>query len=300
MTCSALRRLGARPDRREAFAQRYVLEKALRPLDPASAEAHARAALVTRIAREGRDAVLRAELHALARGLGGGAFHALIRVAYAIADRDDSELAAGLAYWRHAYLDLGEASPQNSDDAVVDGISFEPDAALTAARARLHDVPARLDDRSLIAHRMAAVAREPEFAAVLDDGCVRARDLPRIASIVVRGFAATRSFTILHAMTATHAMRVLLPYASDPDTIVRYLWRAIVAAYVSAGLPEIPQEAVLVQRYAGVPAWAALVTRACASDDEHVIKAAFTAREEDRAYANPCYRIAVARYMKLF
>ena len=299
MTRSALRRLGASAERREAFAQRYVVEKALRPLDPVGAEAHARAALVARIAHDGRDAVLRSELHELARGLGGGAFHALIRVAYAIADRDDLELAAGLAYWRHAYLDLGVADSADVDDTNAATTAFDPDAVLARARTILRDVPPRLNDRALIAHRMSAVARESAFAAVVEDARVRTRDLPRIASIVVRGFAATRSFTILHAMTATHAMRVLMPYSRDPDATVCDLWRAIVAAYVSAGLPEIPHESVLVQRYADVPAWDTLVTRACASDDEHVIKAAFTAREEDRAYANPCYRIAVARYMKL-
>ena len=299
MTLSALRRLGATEARREVFARRYVVEKALRKLDPASAEAHARSALVARIARDGRDVVLRSELHELARGLGGGAFHALIRVAYAIADRDDVDLAAGLAYWRHAYLDLGEISRPNVDEEATGATPFDVDDALANARAILRDVPARLDDGALIAHRMAMVAREPAFESVVDDARVRARDLPLIASTAVRGFAATRSFTMLHAMTATHAIRVLLPYASDADTTVRYLWRAFVAAYTSAGLPEIPTETALLQHDAEAPTWEALGARACSSDDEHVIKAAFTAREEDRAYASPSYRVAVARYLKL-
>lgn len=298
MTRSALRRLGATDERRDAFARRYVVEKGLRSLDPASSEGEARASLVARIAHEGRDSVVRAEFRELGRGLGGGAFHALIRVAYAIADRDDVDLAAGLAYWRHAYLDLGEPSQPHVDDAAVGAPAFDPDVVLANARTTLRDVPARLDDRALIAHRMGAVARESAFASVVDDARVCARDLPLIASIVVRGFAATRSFTMLHAMTATHATRVLMPYASDADTTVRYLWRAIVAAYTSAGLPEIPTEAALVQRYAEPPAWETLVAIACASEDEHVIKAAFTAREEDRTYASQIYRMAVARYMK--
>ncbi len=206
-------------------------------------------------------------MHELARGLGGGAFHALIRVAYAIADRDDVDLAAGLAYWRHAYLDLGEISRPNVDEEATGATPFDVDDALANVRAILRDVPAR--------------------------------ELPLIASTAVRGFAATRSFTMLHAMTATHAIRVLLPYASDADTAVRYLWRAFVAAYTSAGLPEIPTETALLQHYAEAPTWEALGVRACSSDDEHVIKAAFTAREEDRAYASPSYRVAVARYLKL-
>lgn len=41
----------------------------------------------------------------------------------------------------------------------------------------LRDVPARLDDGALIAHRMAMVAREPAFKSVVDDVRVRARDL---------------------------------------------------------------------------------------------------------------------------
>ena len=87
-------------------------------------------------------------------------------------------------------------------------------------------------------------------------------------------------------MTVTHAIRVLLPYASD-------------AAYTRAGLPEIPTETALLQHYAEAPTWEALGACAFSSDDEHVIKAAFTTREEDRAYEGPNYREAVARYLKL-
>ena len=130
------------------------------------------------------------------------------------------------------------------------------------------------------------VAREPAFESVVDDARVRERDLRLIASTAVRGVAATRSFTMLHAMTATRAIRVLLPYASD-------------AAYTGAGLSEIPTEAVLLQPYAEAPTWEALGACACSFDDEHVIKAAFAEREEDRAYASPSYRVAVARELKL-
>lgn len=92
---------------------------------------------------------------------------------------------------------------------------------------------------------------------------------------------------MLYAMTATHAIRVLLPYASG-----------VRRAYTSAGLPEIPTETALLQHDAEAPTWEALGARACSSDDEHVIKAAFTAREEDHAHASPSYRVAVARYLK--
>ena len=78
---------------------------------------------------------MRAEFRELVRGLGGGAFHALIRVAYAIADRDDVDLAAGLAYWRHAYLDLGKPSQPHIDDAAVGAPAFDPDVVLANARS---------------------------------------------------------------------------------------------------------------------------------------------------------------------
>lgn len=230
-----------------------VVAKHLRPLDPASAEALARTSLVARIEREVAMPFCAPRCATLCA----------VSAAAPFADDDDSELAAGLAYWRHAFLDLGERT--------VDVRPFDPDATLprvsTTVRSSRTAWPRsranRHSPRSSMVHAFArAIFRESRRLWYVDS--------PR---------------------------RVLLPYANDPDAFVDYLWRAIVAAYTSAGLPGIPTETYLEQRYGTPPTWAALINVVCASDDEHIVKAAFTARQEHDAYANPIYRLAVARYI---
>ncbi|MFN8027239.1 MAG: hypothetical protein U0W40_13020 [Acidimicrobiia bacterium] len=56
---------------------------------------------------------------------------------------------------------------------------------------------------------------------------------------------------------------------------MRHHFQAVAAAYITIGMPEIV--AVDVAR---APAWDDIVTVALASDDEHVVKLASTAREE--------------------
>lgn len=289
MSVSALARMGADASRIADFTRAYVAEKALRPLDERDAEYLARARMRERIAHESREAVLRAELRSLQAGLGAGAFHALIRAAYGVADANDEEIAAALTYWREAALDLGVAV------VPIETTRFDIVAKLRDARERLGHVPQTLT--GLIADRMAGVARDPAFAAVVGRPCFSSSSLAEIAALSVRMFSVTLNFTILHAMTATHAMRILLPLSDEPDAFLQSLWRAYVAAYVSAGAAEIA-EAVSVDP-ARVPSWEVLRTVACASNNEHVIKATYTAWSEDAVYHDPAYRIAIARYLRL-
>lgn len=285
MSLVALARMGADSARRGAFARTYTAAKNLRPLAHDDPEFLARSALRERLAREGRPAVLRELLAERAQGIGAGAFHALIRVAYGIVDDDDAEIAAGLIYWGHAALDLG-AAPEPSAEP------FDAFAALERARERLGSIT--FSPRGLIATRMATVARDAAFDATVGAPHFADDALAQCAALTARAFAATQDFTLLHAMTATHALRIVLPYVEDRQRFLALYWRAIVAAYASAGAPPVPAIAS-----AGVhlPAWESLLERACESDDEHVVKAVFTAWSEDRVYANPIYRLAAARYL---
>ena len=289
MAISALARMGASAERIAEFTRIYVAEKSLRPIDERDAEFQARGEMHARIDRESRETVLREEFRSLGAGLGAGAFHALIRVAYGFVDENDAEIAAGLIYWREAALDLGH-SVTPLDDA-----GFDVAEKLGAARQRLGRLPQTFT--GMIADRMAAVARDPAFPAVVGRPRFSSASLADVAAVSVRAFAATQNFTILHAMTATHAMRLLRPLSDDPDALMESLWRAYVAAYVSAGAPEIPATPSVDP--ARLPSWETLRTIACASNNEHAIKATYTAWSEDAVYNDASYRIAIARYLKL-
>ena len=291
MTLVALASMGASKRRLSEYARSYLENKGLRALESDDREWTARAALRDRIESQGRASVIAAELSVAGAGIGAGAFHALIRVAYGIAEGDDDEIAAGLTYWRDASLDLG-APTIARETKLLDVVS-----ALGRIRTLLADVADRIGDRGHIATQMELVAGDAFFDVACGHPLFGESPLVDIAAAAVRAFAATQNFRLLHVMTATHAMRMVLPFAREPDELMQYFWRALVAAYVSAGAPPIPSEDVWRHEIDRTADWAVLHARACASEDEHVIKATYTAWSEDNVYHDPLYRIAAQRYL---
>jgi Questin oxidase-like len=285
MARMALRRMGAPPSRIEAFACHYIEGKKLQPLADAPCEANARDTIREEIQRDGRDPVVRRRLAELMPGVGAGAFHPLIRLAYAIEGEDDREVAAALVYWQDAFLDLGFAR-------VDVPAPFLPEVAFERLR---RDVATAELPKGIIFIRMSAAAAGPAFAvAVRAGGFPRDEgDVQSIARFVVTWFAATRGFVALHAMTAVHALRIVMPYL-DPSQALPAIWWALCAAYVAAGSPEIGDPGM-----PALPSWESVLAAAVASDDEHDIKAAYTASNEERVYGGELYRLAAARYLRL-
>jgi hypothetical protein len=283
MALAALAAIGASPARLKGFAERYTATHALRPA--AAAELSCRAEFRRRLAADGRAAVLAAELPSLLPGAAASAFHAAIRTAYATERDDDDELAAALAFWSQSYLPL-----------VAPARSAGPFTGVDAALARLRGIAAGPDGSGLIFRRMELVVADPAFARRLVTA-PPATELPALAVATADVFGATRDFVALHAMTATHALRVLLPWVPDPDAGVAAFWPAFAAAYVVAGAPAPADPPERAARRARAPArWDEVLAAALASDDDHVIKAVFTAWMQERAYGERLFRWAAARY----
>ena len=291
MTLVALASMGASKRRLSEYARKYIEHRGLRVLDCDDREWTARAALRERIDMLGRASVLTAELSVLGAGIGAGAFHALIRVAYGISEGDDDEIAAGLTYWRDASLDLGAPTIARETKLLDVG------SALERIRTMLAIVADRISDRGHIAAQMELVAGDASFDVACGHPLFGESPLVGIAAAAVRAFAATQNFRLLHAMTATHAMRIVLPMTRESDDLMQYFWRALVAAYVSAGAPPIASEEAWRHEIDRTADWPTLHARACASDDEHVIKSTYTAWAEDNVYHDPLYRIAAQRYL---
>ncbi len=221
---------------------------------------------------------LRTVLPVLMPGVGAGAFHGLIRAGYGIRFEDRAELADGLAYWAIAHQPLGRLTG--------DGHESDPLVLLRA----VHDDPAlgrEEIDAGLIFESMEVAAMRPGFAQAASALRVDESTLTRLADAVIRLYAASGDFTSLHAVTATHAMRLLAPYTQTAD--LRWFWQALVAAYVTIGAPAVQP----VER-ADVPAWDAIVTAARVSRDEHDLKLVDIARDEESVYGGPWYRQAAA------
>lgn len=234
------------------------------------------------IAQDGLETVLRRWVDRLLPGVASGAFHGAIRTAFALESGARGEMAHGLAYWAAVYHPLPvapELSGGLSPDEVLSRLSSDP---VYAGK--------RPPGNGIIARALAA-AREPGFgahAASLDPDLLSLDD---IARALLRAYAATGDFTLLHCVTGTHAFRLLAPYASDSGAALVDFWAAVLATYLGAGAPP-PHGWGL----AGDDSldWPAIHARAVRREDEHDIKLAYSCWSEWQHRGDDLYRRAAS------
>ena len=290
MALTALHRLGADAPRLAAFADVYSHQlHGAPPAEPWPAgdawqgrlgEPRAwpayRSLFREWLLNEGPADLLQPVLPVLMRGCGAAAFHGLIRVAHAVDAGHANELADALAYWACRWFTLGDAAGKARTD--------DPAEAVRRLRLPLPMAP-------LIAERMALVGAEASFPAAaamlrIDEQ----HTLPQLAAWAASTYAETADFTVLHLVTSAHAVRVLLPWLEDEARLpaLRHYATAFMAGCASVR----PRPKPLQLR---VMAWPAIVRRALAQHDEHVIKLVDSCREHERAYGPGPWRAAATR-----
>ena len=301
MALVALHRLGASDDRLGEFADRY--RGRLAPLASAEPVGSFQAWLDARgqhdayapvrtyfgalADRQGAEPVLRRHLPHLVDGLSGAAFHGIIRLAYALESSSPLRVAAGLAYLTQVHQTLGERGRGHA-------VTEDPIVALRRL-SEATDLLAVGGDGN-IGERMRQVAEHPSFAGVVDWLAVT-RDTPRrLTDAAVALYAATDDFTALHGVTASHAIAVVSPYVEDTDELSSWWFQGLAAAYVTIGAPRLGDPAAALRPWLEHPAPWEEVTRAAAkSDDEHVVKLVYTARELEARSPDPLLLAAASR-----
>ena len=288
MAQQALLELGVSADRLQAFTEAH--EAGLEPnvsarparividrdLGRADSDAAWRAHFAARIAELGAADALREALALLLTGAGAIAFHGLIRTGHAVLAGHDGELAAGLAHWASQFMPLPAA----------EGSPLDLAEWLQALRQLQRPTyPAG----SFIADRMQAWGAGPGFAAVAGRLRRESSALGDVALLAARTYAATGNFTVLHLLTASHALSVLQPWWPTPE-LPRGFGIAAAAGLLASGAAP----AFTLDREPSRP-WPALIAAACAQDDPHVIKLTHAAWRLDRLWPNPAWRCAAAR-----
>ena len=240
------------------------------------------------LARKGRDAVLREALPLLVSGIGAAAFHGAIRTAHAVESRHDGELAAALAYWAARWMPL----PAPAAGPLIDGVADWLDAIYTAWQ---RDAASRRDAGGLISARMQEAAQSDTYrgwAGRLGTAERNSADLlHQLALAAAARYAATRNFTVLHMATGARAARVLAPWLPAAADALAPLWSAVAAASMASGVAPAAARAVADDN---VPAWPELRARACASDDDHVIKLVHAMAVQHTAAPHPVWQRAAA------
>jgi hypothetical protein len=238
-----------------------------------------------RIREAGVDAVLRDWVPVLMPGLAASAFHAMIRLAYAIEGGLDGEIALALAYWASEYASL--PLPLAPGEGTLEEI---------AERLRA-GVAGHMFKPGIIIDKMLEIAWGPELARTAVQPAA-APLLPDIARFALQAYTRREDFTLLHIVTGCHAFRIVQRYANDQALARRYLWQAALAAWltvVAAPNGGKQQEA----RDAEAPGEKEIAARAVLSSDDHVVKFCYSALCEYREYGDPGYLRAAIRKLAL-
>jgi hypothetical protein len=300
MALLALDRLGADADTLRRFADRYA-----RRLVPAAFSAievdphdylgssgdYPRFVVFfrDRIREAGVDAVLHDWVPVLMPGLAASAFHAMIRLAYAIEGGMEDEIALALAYWASEYvtLPLSLEAAEGSLDQIAEGLRVK--------------VAGHVFQPGIIIDKMGEIAWHPALAGPVVQPAT-APTLADIARFGLKAYTRREDFTLLHIVTGCHAFRIVLRYANDKALALRYLWQAALAAWLTVVANEQSAEASGTEEGTGdgpQPGEEAIAARAVLSSDDHVIKLCYSALCEYREYGDPGYLHAAARKVEL-
>ena len=289
MALLALQRMGAGNERLAAFAAAYStrLEPAPAPQPWPAGDAWKgrfsqheawpayRSLFSDWIAHESAPAMLAQVLPALMPGCAAGAFHGLIRTAYALQAAHRQELADGLAYWACTFMPLGDIGVGTYKDPVAHLRQLKAGtSAATLIQERMRDAAA-LGNINRVASRLAIDGHTPE-------------QLARAAALA---YAGSGSFTALHLVTATHAMRVVAAFIDDQDQAWRWYWQAFATGVVAAALKPRPAAPLL--------GWEQIIEAAVAAEDDHTAKLIYSCHEEEQAYGGTDWRAAASRAIAL-
>ncbi len=231
------------------------------------------------LARGSAASVLQTWSATFAKGVGSAAFHGAIRTAYALESGVSAELARAMAYWAAAHEALPAVAPPSG--------SMSP---LEVLREISRHPEARPEGRGITARIRAAVAA-PSFAAHVASLDPKALDGRLLAEALIRAYAASGDFTLLHGVTGAHAFRILAPHFEDRLEATRQLWTAIVAAYMSCGSPS-PDGWKL--QGSDALSWPEIHRKAAACDDEHDVKFAYSCWREWQECGDDLYRRAAS------
>jgi hypothetical protein len=221
------------------------------------------------LAGAGRDALLRAALPGLVTGVGAAAFHGVIRTAHAVESRHAGELAAALGYWASRWMPV-------DPPVAAAGASLAPAAWLDALDAQRLAADAAWAPRAdMISDRMREASRTQAYRTLAGRSGIDtdpAAWLAAIAAAAAVRYRRTRNFTVLHLCTGARAARVLAPWLLAQGATLAPLAHAMAAASLASN---VAADVVGTDhRTAASPSldWPDVIARACASDDEHVIK----------------------------
>ncbi len=230
------------------------------------------------LSQQGIAQTIKDALPGLLPGLSASAFHAVIRLGFAVDANDEKEVAHALAYWNATFQPLPVMMNETNESLAEillrvaptgEEIQFEP---------------------GIIVDRMNQVANELRGQKVSIQPRILAFD--HIRQICLNAFWQKNDFTLLHTVTGCHAFESLLPFIEEPEQPLRFLWQGIVVAYLSTG--KSFDGIVALPDVADVD-FEPLLHKATTSTNDHVIKLVYTCWQEYNRHKEPGYWLLANR-----
>lgn len=230
------------------------------------------------IASFGFERVLRKSLPILLPGISASAFHALIRLAYAIEAKNNNEIAVSLAYWSAEFQQFRVSeklidTPLSSTLATLASIgsnhSFSPGIIVD-----------RMNEIGILLTNTKSVFQPIKIT------------LSELRELSLKALYMHDDFTLLHTVTGCHAFSIVLPYIEDTDAAIREMWKAILIAYLSTGLEFKDCE---INTPSQACDFEPIIKRALESNDSHLIKLVYTCYSEYIKHQNELYFVIAKR-----
>lgn len=306
MVLEAMGRLGASPERLEAYAERYISAHAvpempvrLAPLSAQtwrstigdrSREADLRDFFTSEVARLGGAETIRLYMPDLAQGVGASATHALMRLAYAVRRRDEAEIGIALGYWASTYLSFPIRTGQDKAGPVDLVLEMHGNPAFSGI----------VVSSTLLWKWIEHMGTLPQFQQLLGRMPPEETSLETLRSASLALYAGTMSFEALHAVTGCHWLRLVWPFVDAPGALASYWWENVLALYARIGMPSLLEaEALGAMRHLPLPPDKEIAAAAVASDDEHDHSLVFSALEEFALTGDRLYKVVAARRVGL-
>jgi len=206
-------------------------------------------------------------------GAAGGAFHGLIRLAYAYELQSEEEICKALAYLAECYMKMGETS----DILALD--EKEPMNAMMDL-SEVTYFQEMTFSRAMITGRMRDVFEDPMFmmlATKLPDQYLNSESFH---GLLINIYGMTQNFTMLHAYTSTHALRVLEPLIENYEDALQRHWFNLQIAYLSTNCTPF----VVLPKMDIVPSWGHIFTQALHKTDVHTIKVIYSMFDQTQIF----------------
>jgi hypothetical protein len=235
------------------------------------------------------DAVLHEAIPVFMTGVCTAAYHALLRLAYALDCGSREEVVFALAYWAVEFYpgpdfdaNANPMEPETLFDEIIQGASNLQIEPVNSIDGRLHQVYQFRD----IAHNWKPVRiSDPD-------------PLEKMSALILKIFSKSQHFTLLHALTSCQALRLVLPFLKDPEKSLSAYWHSVCAAYVTVyrsrfevGRDEVPRCHLQ---------WEEIFAAAVATGEalEHIVKLCYAGWLESRHYHRPEYLALACREIR--